>query len=176
MNKSLSNEDILKLTDYKCNILIYKQLAEIDNLDDIWKIENGIYYPCIILYETTKNYGHWTCFIRINSRVIEHFDPYNYKVDEELKFVSENYRNKDTALPHLSYLISKSNYKTIISNNFRLQQLKKNVSTCGRWCSLRVICWNNWRVNLCNFIYAIRKAKKKIKFKSFDDLALYLTE
>lgn len=175
MEHSLSANDILNLAQDRCNIITYSELSRIDDLDVIFMKNNEI-VPCVILYETRKNYGHWTCFIRINSIAIEHFDPYGYSVDEQLAFIDDYFRDENNSLPHLSWLIAKSEYKKIITNNTELQKIALNVNTCGRWISLRILYWNLFGCELCKFVKMFIKIKKNKSVKvDLDELSVILT-
>ncbi len=121
-----SNDDIMYLCDNKTNIIKYSDLINYDNIDNILSPHNNT----VILYETGKNYGHWVCLIKQNN-LIEFFDPYGMKIDEQLKYS----KNKD---PLLSLLLLKSPY-LLKENTTRLQKMYKNISTCGRHVCLRII-------------------------------------
>jgi len=130
----LSDNDILRITDNKTKIFLYSDLEKVNNIDEIL----NPYGCCVILYQLEENVGHWICLIKHKNNIIEFFDPYGIKVDQELKFSKFTLRRHNGVIvPHLTALIHKSNYK-IISNNFKLQQFKEHVNTCGRWVSMRI--------------------------------------
>lgn len=135
-NVSLSNEEMLKLVDGKSNLIQYPQLKDATNIDDVL-------YPygaCIILYLTKQNYGHWTCIFKVNDDTIEHFDPYGLYIDEELSFKMDPYFRKivNEDYPHLSYLLYHSPYK-LSFNQYQFQKKLKEVATCGRHTSTRLL-------------------------------------
>ena len=132
-SKSLSNEDLMKIVNHKANLLIYHQLKGYDNIDDVL----GPHKACILLYETSYNYGHWCCIFKRDKDTIEFFDPYGYYPDSELKWIPK-YLRKNGRYPHLSWLIYHSPYK-LIYNDHRLQRSKKDVSTCGRHVGVRLV-------------------------------------
>lgn len=158
---ALSNFDVLKLVNGKANLLLYNQLHQYNNIDDVL----GHNTACFILYESKKNFGHWCCLFKLDDNTLEFFDPYGYFVDDELDFIPENFRkisNQD--YPHLSYLLYKSPY-SLSYNEFNFQKLAKNVNTCGRWCSLRLILRN----------YSLKEFQKKFHKINGDELVTLLT-
>jgi hypothetical protein len=132
-SKSLSNDELMKIIKNKANLLIYHQLEDYDNIDDVL----GRHKACILLYETALNYGHWCCVFKRDAKTIEFFDPYGLVPDSELKWIPKNLR-KDGRYPHLSYLMYNSPYKFIF-NDHKLQKHNDDVSTCGRHVGVRLV-------------------------------------
>ena len=133
--KSLSNFDILKLTNNNTKIIVYPELKDYNTIDEVLEP----YGSAVLLYLTNKNYGHWVCIIKQPNNIIEFFDSYGYKPDHQLKFVNEQTRKhlKQT-VPHLSYLLYNSPYK-VVYNDVKLQKKKKDINTCGKHCALRIV-------------------------------------
>jgi len=134
----LTNDDIKSITKGKCKIMSYHELQNINSIDDIL-INNG---ACIILYETRQNFGHWTALIRQSNNVLEFFDSYGFQLDQELNYAKYN------NTPYLSNLVNKSSYQ-LIQNTHRLQRYAKDINTCGRWTSLRIVLKN---MNIGDFV------------------------
>lgn len=133
-NKSLSNIELLDMIDGKANLLTYPELSKKRSIDQVL----GKYGACIILYETKKDYGHWCCVFKLNNSTLEFFDPYGKKVDEQLKWIDNNFRKYNNEwYPHLSALLLKSKYK-LTYNNHKFQKFARDVNTCGRWVGLRL--------------------------------------
>jgi len=134
MDRALSDKDIMKLIKNKANLMTYSELQEYDDLDDVL----GKYGALVLLYETRDHFGHWTAVFRVNKNTIEHFDSYGLKPDDEIKFVPEYFRrlNYET-IPHLTYLLYKSNYN-VIYNEYKLQKKEPGINTCGRWVATRL--------------------------------------
>ena len=131
---SLSNDDLLVLTNNKVNILTYEELEDAKNIDEVL----GINEAAIILYQTQSDYGHWVSLFKVNDTTLEFFDSLGWKVDQELKFSKYSLRvHKGEEVPHLSHLIEQSNYK-LIQNTDKLQKNARDDSTCGRWSGLRI--------------------------------------
>lgn len=133
--KSLSNFDIMRICDGKVNIVTYPELSEYSSIDDVL----GKYGAAIILYLTKKKYGHWVAIFKVNRHQIEFFDPYGLRPDDQLDFINQHFRvENNEKKPHLSYLLYNSPY-TVTYNDDRLQKMIKDVSTCGRWCAIRIV-------------------------------------
>ena len=159
---ALSNGDIYKLLDGKCNILTYPELTKYDDIDSAM----GKYKALVLLYLSKQNYGHWICVFQRNNNTIEFFDPYGFFPDDELQFIPEHFREvSGQKYPHLTYLLAKCKYQKIEYNNTRLQKLENNVNTCGRWCVVRLMLRN----------ISIEKFVKKFKIDG-DSKVTKLTE
>jgi hypothetical protein len=91
---------------------------------------------CIILYESSPNYGHWTCVFKRKDNKIEHFDSYGYFPDKQLGFVDKK-TNKmlGQGFKYLSRLLHDCP-EDIHYNHFCYQG--DDSSTCGRWCIMRL--------------------------------------
>lgn len=131
---SLSGEDIYNALHKKTNIITYAQLRDYKSIDELLKPSGSI----VILYETSKGFGHWVCLYKDGSKIV-FFDPYGLKPDEELKFIPKHFRKENgTNYPLLTYLLYKSG-KNIEYNNHRLQRSLKDANTCGRHCIVRIL-------------------------------------
>ena len=137
MNKALSDRDIKNLLGNQTKVVVYSDLHKVSDIYQLLKP----YGNCVILYMTKENYGHWTCIIDHPERnSIEFFDSYGIKPDREFDEISEESRLRtDQLYPCLSNLLLESK-KEIEYNKVQLQELKKNISTCGRHCVIRIIC------------------------------------
>ena len=130
----LSDEDILRICDDKCKILLYSDLEHFHNIDSVLAPHGA----AVILYQLEQNVGHWVTIIKHGSKHLELFDPYGMRIDEELQFSQYNLRRHNgKKVPHLTHLLQTSPY-TISYNDVQLQEFKHHKNTCGRWCALRV--------------------------------------
>lgn len=168
---TFSGQDIYDMLGGNCLVLRYKDLAKIDDIDEL------LDQPCVILYETAENFGHWTLLLKIHpigskTPTLELFDSYAYRPDDQIKFIPENYRNGKTAYPHLSWLVANSGYKKILHNNVRLQKVARDVNTCGRYVALRAKMWQDFKVPLKKFINMF---KNKYGSLDSDDLVTLMT-
>jgi len=147
---SLSDKDIRKLTSGQTKIIKYVELSKYKSIDSVMHPHNSL----TILYETSPNYGHWVCLIR-RGRIIEHFDSYGLKPDDELKFIPEYFRNQSGRdIPHLSYLLYYATPRYEIHyNEYKLQSRDKEIATCGRWVCTRI---NKLRLTTDEFAEAFK--------------------
>ncbi len=136
MNYSLSTSDIIKKMNGKVRIISYEDLHKYNSIYEIL-------YPygyVVIIYLTKEHYGHWICVLEDIRGRIEVFDSYGiFKPDHELdlidpKFKKISYQDQ----PYLSELLARSG-KLIEYNDYQFQSFDDNISTCGRWCILRLI-------------------------------------
>ena len=138
---SLSDEDIMRLNP-NVKIILYEDVSKHRTLDELLHPYDSV----IILYEWKRtddtSSGHYIAVNRVNNGMIEHFDSYAIKPDDELKQLkraSEAYKRM-TKQDH-KYLLDlyiKSPY-TISYNHYPFQSLDEGVSTCGRYCVLRCL-------------------------------------
>jgi hypothetical protein len=133
MEKSLSGMEILDLMDNKVNLITYKQVINYSNIEDLL----GKYKKCVLLYHTSKNYGHYTCLYEFNNTIF-FFDSYGIIPDNELNFLHKDLREDlNSNHRYLTELLYNSN-KRIEYNEYQLQEKKSGVNTCGRWCVNRL--------------------------------------
>ncbi len=150
ISKLLSNKDILKLVNGKANIVLYQNLIHCNSIDEILEP----YGACFLLYQNSANFGHWCLLFKLNKNILEFFDHYGYIPDSELQFVPQEYRKiLNENHTYLLKLLYNSQYN-IDYNEHRFQLLAKNVSTCGRWCVVRL--WNK-HLSLKDFVKLFKK-------------------
>jgi hypothetical protein len=129
----LDGDQMNLITEGKCKIVAYEQLKNCKTIDECLGGKQGL----IILYQHEQNEGHWCLLMKVGNGVLEFFDPYAIKMDNELKFSDYNLRiHQGEKVPHLTYLIEQSKYK-LIQNTTQLQKYKHDVNTCGRWVAIR---------------------------------------
>jgi hypothetical protein len=120
----------MKICDNKVVIYLYEDLAKFQSIDEAL----GPHGAMIILYQSKKLDGHWISVFKVDDNFLEFFDPYGFKIDQELPFFEFNLRQ---GIPLLSHLIQNSNYK-LITNQIDFQTIRKDINTCGRYSSLRI--------------------------------------
>jgi len=133
----LTNDDIENLTSGKCRVMLYENLMNFENIEDVLAPHGAV----ILLYQTTERlFGHFvSLFYHPKKRnTLIFYDSYGLKMDEELSFSRYNIRNMGKLVPHLSDLIHKSNL-TVESNTKKMQRDYKDRNTCGRYAALRII-------------------------------------
>lgn len=116
-------------------IIKYSELKNYNSLDEL--LPNPLFDYKIILLETSKNAGHWTCLIRMNN-VIECFNSYGVSIDSEFRFIPDVIeRMLGESKRFLTNLIKKNNTFKVINNTYEFQSKDTDIATCSRWCILR---------------------------------------
>jgi hypothetical protein len=139
LSETLSDSDIKSLLKGKCNVIKYGDLWNYDTIEEAMG-SNGC---LVILYETSKNFGHWCCvFFSKDSKgkkIISFQDSYGYIPDQEFSFINPQIRAMTGQnFPYLTYLLFKTPYQ-IEYNEYQLQSKKNDISTCGRWAVARIL-------------------------------------
>lgn len=167
LKRPLSGKEILEKLDHKANILLYRDLYNVKDLDEVL----GKHKACVILYETVSEFnGHWCCVFEQDKDTIEFHDSYGYLIDSEIspEFMKEDIIEKYYNGPILRRLIYDSKYKNIVYNDKNLQERYPGISTCGRF----VICRLLWRdVELNKYINNLKSFKINL-----DQLVTLITE
>lgn len=165
LSKMLSYADIVDILGFKILFVLYDDLEEIEDIEELFKPEYN--NCCLILIRTGPNVGHFVCITKDENNIITFVDPYGDHPDDQLKHTNIEY------YPELSRLLL--NHKGPIEyNNYKLQSLKKykghTVNTCGRHCAL----WMKYKdIDIDDYIKIMKEAKKYI---DLDLLSVYLTE
>ncbi len=166
-NYGLSGRQMLDMLNNTPNMIAYHDLYKVNNIDDILK--NGM---CIILYEVTDTFGHWTCILT-HPDSIEFFDPYNIIPDGEIntnfmdKSIIKKYYKKG---PKLRKLLYNSDYDHIEYNDHALQKKSPNIGTCGRHVIIRLLFRD---LNIDDYVKLLKKNLRKNE--TLDDLVTRLT-
>lgn len=150
---SLSNFDVMNLVNNEANLVLYPDIKNYKNIDSLL----GKYQACIILYLTKENYGHWCCIFKQTPHIIQFFDSYGEMVDSALDYNMDPYFKKHGGmdLPLLTRLLLDAYDKYEIRfNNFKFQEDKKDVNTCGRFCVVRLWLRNLNEYEFRNFMYS----------------------
>jgi hypothetical protein len=130
-NISLSEEQIISASYGKIKPMAYHELSGIQTASQLFATHN---YICV-LYETRRNYGHWVLLSRIDDNTVEFFDPYGFRLDSELKYISDYHRKElDEFVPHLTNILKD---QKIVSSTRQFQKRAEDVNTCGRHCIQR---------------------------------------
>lgn len=133
-NIPLSGDQMLKLVNGKANIVLYSDLHNYDDIDDVL----GPYKTVFLLFETKSRVGHWTCLC-FKEGVLHFFNSYSGYPDDGLKYIDDEFRDvSNQDLPYLSELMYNSPYE-LAYNEHKFQGNNNNIMTCGRWCALFVL-------------------------------------
>jgi len=119
----LNNEQIQNKV--KCKFVLYENMHKINTINELLP-------KTLILYQLAR-VGHFCC-VFVNDEGINFFDPLGFKPDTELKLAHGIIPYHD-----YSYLVKLfiNSGKKIVYNNHKLQA--SGTSTCGHWCSLRML-------------------------------------
>jgi len=166
---SLSNFDLAKYLDNP-HIVKYSEIKNYNSIDALF--DGNMYI--IVLIESSKNHGHWTCLLRYDN-CIEIFDSYGGSIDHELKFISQKMRDKlGEKNKSLSDLLNKSKFK-IITNNYKFQSEIEGIDTCGRWILARLLMFECGGMKAKEFENFIKSNAKKLNLTS-DELVLKMIQ
>lgn len=154
MDKMLSSGDIVRDLNYSVVVMTYSDLQRFNSIERAF----GRYDSIVLLYETSRNVGHWVCVFINDLGQIEHFDSYGLYPDDELKFIPEYFRvsNYDR-IPHLTYLLYKSK-RVVLYNDYALQLMAKGINTCGKWVVNRLL---NKRIDIDSYGKYYMKIKNR---------------
>lgn len=134
MAVSLSDSDVLNLVENRAKILVYSDLQKYSTIDEAL----GEHLACFLLYESQHNYGHWVAIYRNDDKVY-FFDPYGFFIDDQLEWISTNFREISGQMyPLLTLLLYESPYE-IHYNEHKYQKKSAGINTCGRWSALRLV-------------------------------------
>lgn len=151
LETQLDGQTMQRLT--KCPIIRYPEFNNMNSIDEAFENNDAI----IIYFEISSvNSGHWTCLMKHKNNVIEFFDPYGLKYDDEFNFMTMHEREElNEQFNPLSKLLNQSNYK-VIYNPYKIQKMEFEYmgqiiepQTCGRHTALRLM---NKDKNLHTFV------------------------
>lgn len=132
MDYPLSKSDIERAFDGKIKVLLYNEIANYNNINELLYPYNRI----CILYYWKKYHGHWVCVFKNKNGNVEIFDSFGTFPDGTLKDINLNFRKEtNQAHKHLTELLYKGG-RAVEYNDKKLQSNKS--STCGRWCCYRM--------------------------------------
>lgn len=138
---SLTGEDIMRISGRKLRIIPYEALHNYKSLPDLFMDVEGL----LILYQDTKNNGHWVCMQQLGPMSYEYFDPYGLSMDSDLMIETNNYTRmrEGKQMPYLTALFEDildghQSFYTLVENGEQLQELDEDVNLCGRWCAIRL--------------------------------------
>lgn len=158
---SLSNDDINRILQPKTNILVYPDFAKMDSIDEAFD-ELG---RCIFLFLTeSERVGHWVCMYK-KDNCIYYFDSYGEKPEAQRSWLTEEQLVElGEGHPYLMDLLKKSGKKVYYST-YQYQKETPSISTCGRWCVLRLLCKE---LNDVEFYNVVKDDMKKNNIDSYD--------
>lgn len=148
MDKALSTLDILNIVGEPFYVL---QANFIEKIKDINKV--FINNKCLIIYHNIDEFGnnkigHWCCMKKINDNRIDFLDPYGDFIDSQQAIIKPQ-NGKFFSIRKMLYKWVFQNKNNVVHyNDKQIQEFKKNVNTCGRYCAL----FMKYDVNVEDFI------------------------
>jgi hypothetical protein len=132
---SLSNRNIIQMMDGRVKIVMYSELHKYKSIDQLLQPYNKV----VLLFEWKEKYGHWAALFKPNDHTVSFFNSYDGYPDDALLNISKQFRKEHYEdYPYLSQLLLNSPYELTYNDNI-YQSKKANISTCGRWCTVRLI-------------------------------------
>ena len=119
IRKPLSDTD-LKTILGDCKIITYPDLATSNNLDEV--LPKAYDFVIILLLESPQS-GHWTSLITYGTQ-IEYVDSYSFAPDYDLT----HWMSPLDRFKHATCLLQGRNH---LYHNFKYQQMKQGINTCG---------------------------------------------
>lgn len=131
-----SEEDIIGYLGGQVQIKTYSELGDAASLYELVPNKTG---TCILLIETEPNTGHWVALLKYGN-VVEFFnsygDPPGYEVALIPKEINEELdQSSRDILDILDQEYQRG--KEVIYNKVKLQQISRDIGTCGKHCILR---------------------------------------
>ena len=175
IKEEITDSDLVRYfgkNDFK-NIIKYSQL---DDYTTIQQLLPGPKSWKIILVESSYNSGHWICIFR-NKKTITVFNSYGGFPSSEINYIEDKI-NKQLGQDkrYLNMILENglSNKFNIVYNKRALQKLEDGVNTCGKWVILFIMMFENYDMNLYEFICFIDNLKKLYKLSSDEIVSLLI--
>jgi DNA adenine methylase len=155
----MGDDDIRKYYP-KAKIIKYSELKNYSDIRQLLPKNKSFFF---LLYERTKNVGHWVLVSRYNDdgiETIEFFCSYGSKIDEPLNWTPIGMRVQlGQDKPYLSQLLNKSNFR-VIYNPVQYQSKSSKIATCGAYDTLRAGELEKHNTNLEEFNDMLTEVKK----------------
>ena len=174
--KPLSDADLRTILGDNLKIIKYSELESVDSLEEL--LPNSKDY-LIMLYETEEDSGHWAAMLRYtdvnNYDRIEFFDPYGYRPDSELNWISKRMREKlGQDVPYLTRLIKKANdnaqYPKVLHSPYHFEKEHKKINTCGHHSAHRIYRLRHNNMTLTDYYSYMEEARRTLKL-TYDEVA-----
>lgn len=167
----LDDKELKEILNYEAPILKYSQLKNYSSIEQLLPNDKSM---VIILYEWQYNMGHWTALCRFKNKII-YFDSYGNMPDEPLTWNSEDINNElGQNKKYLSNLLNKTKLK-VVYNPIQYQNLKGNMATCGRFCSLFLLLMKEYDMDLQQYFNFMNQMKKSLNI-DYDNIVSYLID
>lgn len=163
--KPMSDGNLKYYIGTNAKILSYIDLCKYDDISQLLRNINDFF---VLLYNHTRDEGHWVCLIK-RENTIEYFDPLGYDVDYLLKDTNKNLNG--IKKNHLKNLLNKC-VENVIENKVKFQEQEDDIQTCGRHVCYRIFQANKGR-NLVEY-YKILTNFKNISNLTYDEIVSML--
>ena len=131
--QDLTGQEVEITTNGNCPVHLYEDLLKFNHIKEVI----GSHNACIVLFPVkSSTNGHWICILyHPDTNTIEHFDPYGFSPDTELKYSSDPETRQNLLMRF--YNLAKSEGYNVVFNPYRFQKLKDGINTCGKHSSIR---------------------------------------
>ena len=109
-------------------VIQYDDLAHFQSAEQMFKMSPNIIVLLQIETPGAPKVGHWIALLNQGTHY-EHFDSYGISMDKELAITHEK--------PFMTRLMQHPD-KPLVQSTKRLQRMREEMNTCGRWCVARV--------------------------------------
>jgi len=132
-SQDLTGQEVEITTNGHCPVHLYHDLKNFSHIRGVI----GQHNACIVLFPVkSSTNGHWISILyHPDTNTIEHFDPYGFSPDVELKYSSDP-ETQQNLLMRFYNQAKQEGYK-VIFNPYRFQKLKDGINTCGKHSSIR---------------------------------------
>lgn len=129
-----SDTNMRRLCEGKVNIMTYAEAIAKGDINAVL----GEHKAAIILFEIEDGYGHWVAVFEVSPTMCEWFDSYGLAPEEELTLIPAQFRREHGQTEAQLVPMIDRQYKELIYNSKPFQSNAKEMSTCGRWCAMRI--------------------------------------
>lgn len=135
MKIDLTGDEILSVVGDVAKLVIYKDLLNYNSIIDVFGAKNAI----VLLFPVESNtVGHYIALLKNNNnKTITHFDSYGLNASQEIGYTTNIYV-KQRLLNILYTDIQKQGWQ-VKFNTYKFQQFSSNISTCGRWSTVKIL-------------------------------------
>jgi hypothetical protein len=160
VGKSLSFEEMRVLLEGRAGLYLYNEAFD-PKINLRAELAKWADRALVFLYRSRPEYGHYMCvFERPDSEDIYVFDSYGRAPDAYGAHLSADVRVRlQQTMPLLLEAVLAAHYRAIQWNEYKLQAIDPKVTTCGRWCVIRIALRD---LGVKAFAQAVRAAAKSI--------------
>lgn len=149
---SMSTEDIFKAANRVCNFVTYPEIADYDDIDDLFelgeaaqRIQARLGLPAdtgavLILYMSKPSYGHWCVLTKIDGDkpTYNFLDSYGGVIDSQRMGIPDDFRKESGQDKPLILRLLADEDNPVYYNGKTLQKVDGETATCGRYASLYI--------------------------------------